>query len=126
MFSIIFLMWHLFLTYVSQKKLYFPNNIANAVSVDFSFVNGYFFYIPGYTGLGILNVIEISNHLNTMQNNCVVQIRLHILAIVLLRTTASSNKDHPVFLVEKRSNWTTKLDLLGNWTTLWCKRTTNC
>ena len=30
-----------------------------------------------------------------------VQIRLHILAIVLLRTTASFNMDQPVFLVGK-------------------------
>ena len=35
-----------------------------------------------------------------MQNHWVVQIRLHILAIRLLRTTASFIKDHPFFLLE--------------------------
>ena len=80
--------------------LYFPNNIANAVSLDFSFVNVNFFYIHGDNGSGILYVIETNKHLNTMQNHCVVQIRLHILAISLLRTTASFIKEQPVFLLE--------------------------
>ena len=39
-----------------------------------------------------------------MQNNWVLQNRLHIWAISLLRTTASLFKDHPVFFVGKRSN----------------------
>ena len=77
-------------------------------------------------GSGVLNVIKTNKHLNTMGNHWVVQIRLHILAIRLLRTTALFVKDHPVFFVGKRSNWTTKWDLWRNWTTLWRRRTTNC
>ena len=61
-----------------------------------------------------------------MQHYLVVQIRRQIFTICLLRTTASFIKDHPVFCVGKRSNWTTKWDLWRNWTTLWRKRTTNC
>ena len=79
--------------------MYFAKNIANAVSLDLYFVNVYFFYIHGDNGSGILNVIEEKKHLNTIQNHWVVQIRLHILAFSLLRTTASFIKDHPVFLV---------------------------
>ena len=30
------------------------------------------------------------------------------------------------FFVRKQSNWTTKWDFWCNYTTLWCKRTTNC
>ena len=65
--------------------------------------NVFFFYLHGDNGSGILNVFETNKHLNTMQNHWVVQIRLHILAIPLLRTTAWFIQDHPVFLVGKRS-----------------------
>ena len=75
---------------------------------DFSFANVYFFYIHGDNESGIFNVIETNKHLNTMKNHCVVQIRLHILAICLLRTTALFINDHSVFFVVKRSHWTTK------------------
>ena len=61
-----------------------------------------------------------------MQHYWVVQIRRQIFTIRLLRTTASFIKDHPVFFVGKRSNWTTKWDFWRNWTTLSRKRTTNC
>ena len=54
---------------------------AKAVSLDFSFVNFYLFYLYGDNGSGILNVFETNRHLNTMQNNWVVQIIRHILAI---------------------------------------------
>ena len=62
---------------------------------------------------------------NTMENPWVVQMRLQILVVCLLRTTPSFIKDNPLFVVGKRSNWTTKWDLWLNWTTLWRKRTTN-
>ena len=62
---------------------------------------------------------------NTMENPWVVQMRLQILVVCLLRTTPSFIKDNPLFIVGKRSNWTTKWDLWLNWTTLWRKRTTN-
>ena len=71
-------------------------------------------------------MFETNKHLNTMPKHWVVQIRLQILAIRLLRTTASFIKDHPVLFVGKRSNWMTKRDLWRNLTTLWRKRTTNC
>ena len=61
-----------------------------------------------------------------MQHYLVVQIRRQIYTICLLRTTTSFIKDHPVFFVGKRSNFTTKWDLWRNWTTLSRKRTTNC
>ena len=61
-----------------------------------------------------------------MQHYWVVQIIQQIFPICLLRTTALFIKDHPVFFLGKRSNWTTKWDLWRNWTTLWRKRTTNC
>ena len=70
-------------------------------------------------------MFETNKHLSTIQNYWVVQIRLHFLAIRLFWTTASFIKDHPVFFVGKRFNWTTKWDLWRNWTTLWRKRTTN-
>ena len=35
-----------------------------------------------------------------MQNHWLVQIRLHILAILLLRTTTSFIKDQPIFLLD--------------------------
>ena len=64
------------------------------------FVNVYLFSIHEDNGSGIFNVIETNKHLNTMQNHWVVQIRLHILAIRLLRTTASFFKDTQYFLLE--------------------------
>ena len=76
------------------------NKIANAVSLDFSFVNVYFFYLHGDNGSGILNVFETKKYLNSMQTYWVVQIILHILAISLFRNTALFIKDHHVFLLE--------------------------
>ena len=61
------------------------------------FCNVCFFYIHGDNGSGILNVFKTNKHLNTLQNHWVVQIRLHILAIRLLRTTSLFLLDHPVF-----------------------------
>ena len=61
------------------------------------FCNVFFFYIHGDNGSGILNVFKTNKHLNTLQNHWVVQIRLHILAIRLLRTTSLFLLDHPVF-----------------------------
>ena len=63
-------------------------------------VNVFFFHLHGDDGSGILNIFETNKHQNTMQNHWVVQIRLHILAITLLRTTASFIKDHPAFLLQ--------------------------
>ena len=84
------------------------------------------FYVQEDNGSGNQNLFGTNKHVNTMQNHWVFQIRLDILAICLIRTTALFIKNHPVFLVGKGSNWTLKGDLWCNWTPLWYKRTTNC
>ena len=48
-----------------------------------------------------------------MKNHRVVQIRLHILAICLLRTTASFNKDHPAFFFWKVVQLDDKMSLVA-------------
>ena len=60
-------------------------------------VNLYFFYLHGKLVSGILNVFETNKHSNKMQNHWVVQIKLHILVIHVLRATAWFIKDHPIF-----------------------------
>ena len=52
----------------ASRTTYFPKNIANPVSLDFSFVNVYFFHIHGDNESGVLNIIETNRHLSTMQN----------------------------------------------------------
>ena len=56
----------------------------------------------------------------------VVQIRQNMFPISLLRTPALFIKEHQYFVVGKQSNWMKCFDLWCNYTTLWCKRTTNC
>ena len=53
---------------INGANLYSPKNIANAVSLDFSFVNVYFFYIYGDIGSGILNVNE-TKQTKTLKHN---------------------------------------------------------
>ena len=64
--------------------------------------------------------LKLKKQLYTLQNHWVVKIRLHILAIHLLRTTASFIRDHHVFffLIRKLSTWTTKLES-GAFTSSW-------
>ena len=61
----------------------------------------------------MVQVFEVNKMLNTMQNHGVMQIKLNVLAICLLRSTASFIEDHLVIFVGKRSNWTKKL--------VWCE-----
>ena len=71
------------------------------MSSDFSFVNAFFFHIHGDNGSGNLNVFKTIKYLNAMQNHWVVQIRIHIFAICLLRTTASFLKTTYYLLVDR-------------------------
>ena len=52
----------------------------------------------GENGSGILNVFETNKHLNTKQNNLVVQIRRNIFAIAMAKMLRPSFiQDRPVF-----------------------------
>ena len=73
---------------VKPAQIFFQTKIANDVSLDFSFVNVYFFYLHGDNGSGISNVVETNKNLNTKQNHWVVPIRWHLLVFSLFRTIA--------------------------------------
>ena len=59
-----------------------------------------FSYFHGDNGSGILNVFETKEYLDTIQNYLLVQIRLHMVAIPFLGTTALFIKDHPALVLE--------------------------
>ena len=80
--------------------MYFPKYIANDISLYFSFINVHFFYNHEDNESGILNALKTNKHLNTMQNHLLVPIRLHILTIRLLMTSASFINYHPGFCGE--------------------------
>ena len=87
----------------TNEKFNFQFAFTNAVYFHFSFVNFYLFYLHRDNGSGIINVLKNKNkkHPKNIANSSVVQIRQHVLAIGLSRTTASSSKDHLVFFCLK-------------------------
>ena len=60
---------------VGPPKIKFQKLLANAVSLDFDFLNVFFLNFHGNNDSGILNVFESNKHLKTMPKHWVVQIR---------------------------------------------------